>query len=328
MFNSRTILITGGTGSWGQELTRVLLSYNPREIRIFSRSEFSQVQMQRDFNNHPSIKFIIGDVRDYDAVLNACKGVDYVYHLAALKHVPICELQPDEALKTNVLGTENVIRASIQQDVKKVMDVSTDKAVDAANFYGLTKVYGERLMIRANELSETTQFVCIRGGNVLGTRGSVVPFFKQLILENKEIPLTSTEMTRFFLTITEAITLLIKASHDAVGGEIFVMKMKACRILDLTNVLCKNITKNSIQIVEKGIRPGEKLHEDLISRYETERTYYYGEDYYVILPSTPSTALSNKYNQLPKVSFSSYSSDSSLLSEAEIEEMLKSGGFC
>jgi FlaA1/EpsC-like NDP-sugar epimerase len=326
MFKGSKILITGGTGSWGYALTQRLLSYGPQEIRIFSRNEYKQVQMQRDFDNNPVLNFIIGDVRDYQAVLDALKNVDYVFHLAALKHVPICEFQPKEALKTNVSGTENVIGASIAQGVKKVIDVSTDKAVDPVNFYGMTKAYGEKLMLHANTLSDTTRFVCIRGGNVLGTQGSVVPFFKKLILEQKDLPLTSNQMTRFFLTISEAIDLLLEASVAAVGGETFVMKMKACRISDLAQVLIKHFASGSIQIKEVGVRPGEKLHEVLVSSYEAPRTYIFRKDYYVILPQQQSS-LYDVYKNLEKVKFECYGSNDLLMSASGIEEMLRIGGF-
>lgn len=175
--------------------------------------------MQRKFNDD-RLRFVIGDIRDMRSVVDACRGIDTVFHLAALKHVPICERQPDEALKTNVMGMENVIRGSILHGVKKVIDVSTDKAVDPINFYGMTKAFGEKLTIRANELSDTTRFVCIRGGNLLGTNGSVVPFFRKRIEEEEDLPLTSQKMTRFFLTISEAIDLLLKSAQVAVGGKI------------------------------------------------------------------------------------------------------------
>lgn len=327
MFEGQTILITGGTGSWGQELARHLIKSNPREIRIYSRNEHTQVNMLRNFQGNYPIKYMIGDVRDYEAVLEACRGVDYVFHLAALKHVPICEFQPEEALKTNVKGTENVIRASIAQNVKKVVDVSTDKAVNPINFYGMTKAFGEKLMIHANSLSETTKFVCIRGGNVLGTNGSVVPFFKKQILEGKPVTLTSEGMTRFFLTISEAIQLLLKAAEVAIGGETFVMKMNACRIIDLANVMRRRLTSNETNIEVIGIRPGEKLHEVLVSQEEAHNTYQYSSHYFVILPSIPSTVLANRYQTLQKVNFSQYQSDASLMSEEEIEAMLERGGF-
>lgn len=326
MFEGTICLITGGTGSWGKELTSKLLALGPREIRIFSRNEFAQVEMQRSMNDN-RLRFIIGDIRDMSAVTAACKNVDYVFHLAALKHVPICEKQPDEALKTNVLGTENVIKASIMQGVKKVIDVSTDKAVDPVNFYGMTKAYAEKLMIRANSLGEITRFVCIRGGNVIGTQGSIVPYFRELIRQNKNIPLTSPLMTRFFLTVSEAIELLLKASVDSQGGEIFVMKMKTCNISDLAEVLIEKLASSSLQTYDIGIRLGEKLHEVLVSEYEASRTYPFGAQYYVILPEECSTELTVKYAGLPKASFTNYHSNQSLMNKKEIEELLSTGGF-
>lgn len=326
MYKNKTILITGGTGSWGQELTRKLLPYQPKEIRIFSRNEFSQVSMGRTFNHHSRIKYMIGDVRDFDAVNEACQHVDYVFHLAALKHVPICEDYPQEAIKTNVLGTENIIRASIIQKVKKVVDVSTDKAVDPINLYGMTKAIGEKLMVRANHLSDYTRFVCIRGGNVLGTNGSVVPLFKQQILETQEVTLTHKDMTRFFLTVSEAIDLLLQASTAAIGGETFVMKMKACRITDLADVLGQQLLNKSIGHKEVGIRPGEKLHEILISIAESPYTYRFNDQYYVILPSNHSAELYKKYRSLPQVTFQKYQSDDDLMSHEGITNLLKYGG--
>ncbi|QHZ45152.1 MULTISPECIES: polysaccharide biosynthesis protein [unclassified Bacillus (in: firmicutes)] len=327
MFKNTRILLTGGTGSWGTELTKKLLPYQPKEIRIFSRNEFTQISMQREFDHHPSIKFLIGDVRDYPALEEASKDVDYIFHLAALKHVPICEDQPEEALKTNVIGTQNVIRAAIANKVKKVIDVSTDKAADPVNFYGMTKSLGERLMIRANDYSEDTDFVCIRGGNVLGTNGSVVPLFKSLIMKGQDLTLTSKEMTRFFLTVGEAIDLLLKASKEAIGGEIFVMKMKACNILDLAEVLIEELASSPIGIKEIGIRPGEKLHEVLVSNHEAPFTYLYDAQYYVILPSHPSEKLIRRYRKFTKADFQKFQSNDLLMTKPEIADMLRKGGF-
>lgn len=326
MFEGATILITGGTGSWGQELTRKLLAFQPKELRIFSRNEFAQVQMQRAFE-HPALRFMIGDVRDQEAVSEACRNADYVFHLAALKHVPICELQPDEALKTNVIGTENVINASIRHGVKKVIDVSTDKAVDPVNFYGMTKAFAEKLMIRANSLSETTRFVCVRGGNVLGTQGSVVPYFKSLLQQNKDLPLTSPKMTRFFLTLSQAIDLLLKAAIESVGGETFVMKMKACRIDHLAEVLIEHYSDGSSALKEIGLRPGEKLHEVLVSPYESDRTYKFGPQYFVILPEGAAQHLIDNYSALEKAGFTQYHSNMTLLAKKDIKAMLQKGGF-
>ena len=181
IFDNARILITGGTGSWGQTLTRLMLeNHNPKEIIIFSRGELQQVLMQRKFKN-PKIKYIIGDVRDYEAVKFATKNVDYIFHMAALKHVPICEDQPQEAIKTNVIGTTNIVNAAIENRVKKVIDVSTDKAVEPLNLYGMTKAVGEKLIIQANDLTDHTRFVCVRGGNVMGSNGSVIPYFIEQI---------------------------------------------------------------------------------------------------------------------------------------------------
>ncbi|KMM56715.1 UDP-N-acetylglucosamine 4,6-dehydratase [Bacillus glycinifermentans] len=326
MFKNARILITGGTGSWGTELTKKLLLYKPKEIRIFSRNEFTQIGMQREFNHHPSLTFIIGDVRDYLSLESACQDIDYIFHLAALKHVPICEEQPDEALKTNVVGKQNVIRAALAHRVKKVIDVSTDKAADPVNFYGMTKALGERLMIRANDYSGHTDFVCIRGGNVLGTNGSVVPLFKRFIQKGEDLTLTSKEMTRFFLTVGEAIDLLLKASEEALGGEIFVMKMKACNILDLAEVLIEQMG-SSVGIKEIGIRPGEKLHEVLVSDHEVPYTYLFDSEHYVILPSHPSEKLARHYRTYPKATFEKYQSNDLLMTKPEIAELLREGGF-
>ncbi|WP_110927976.1 polysaccharide biosynthesis protein [Bacillus massiliglaciei] len=327
MFKDKTILITGGTGSWGHELTRKLLVFQPKEIRIFSRNEYAQVRMKRTFNNHPSLKFVIGDVRDFEAINEACKQVDYVFHLAALKHVPICEEYPQEALKTNVTGTENIIKASIMQKVKKVIDVSSDKAVDPVNLYGMSKAVGEKLMIRANQLSEDTRFVCIRGGNVLGTNGSVVPLFKKQILDSGSVSITDSSMTRFFLTVSEAIDLLLQASAAAVGGETFVMKMKACRITDLADALGDYLLKKPIKHKEIGIRPGEKLHEVLVSHAESPYTHQFNDQYYVILPSHAPSHLYSHYTSMPKVSFNKYESDGDLMSHEDIIDLLKKGGM-
>lgn len=327
MFEGRVILITGGTGSWGKELTRRLLAKGVKEIRIFSRNEFAQVQMQRDFDHHPALKFLIGDVRDYEAVHDACAEVDVVFHLAALKHVPICEIQPTEAMKTNVLGTENVIRACLAHRVQKMIDVSTDKAVEPINVYGLTKAMAERMTIQANVGSPITRFVCIRGGNVLGTNGSVVPFFRERIMADKPIPVTSKKMTRFFLTLPEAIELLLKAAEVSIGGETFVMKMNACNIYDLAVVMRDHLATEPVPIREVGIRPGEKLHEVLISRTESMRTFCYGEQYYVILPSHPSRELQQRYGTLPPVPFQEYTSRTFRMTREEIAAMLKRGGY-
>lgn len=326
IFKDSVIFITGGTGSWGNELTRQLLEKNPKKIIVYSRSELQQVNMQRNFND-PRIKYVIGDVRDYRHLVKSSVGVDYIFHLAALKHVPICEEQPDEAVKTNVIGTQNVIDAAKENGVKKVIDVSTDKAADPFNFYGMTKALGERLIINANIDSDKTKFVCIRGGNVLGTNGSIVPFFIDQINRLKTILITNKEMTRYYMTLKEAIHLVFKAAEESFGGETFVMKMPACRVIDIAEILIEEIGNKNIPIKEIGIRPGEKIHECLISKNESPSTYQYDENYYVILPQVKIDELEEKYKHLKKVSFKEYCSNEILMNKEEVKAMLKNGNF-
>lgn len=325
MFDNSRILVTGGTGSWGQTLTRLLLEeYNPKEIIIFSRGELQQVLMQRKFKNN-KIRYIIGDVRDYEAVNFAMQGVDYVFHMAALKHVPICEDQPQEAIKTNIIGTNNIVNASILNKVKKVIDVSTDKAVEPINLYGMTKSVGEKVIIQANNLTDHTKFICIRGGNVMGSNGSVIPFFIEQIKSKEPITITDLRMTRFFLTLEEAIMLLFKASEDSIGGETFVMNMPACYISEIAKILVK--TYGDTEIKEIGMRPGEKLDEMLISKHEAPLSYYYDKNYFVILPTNAKSELVLKYQNLKKFDQVEFSSKTFLMKEKEIEEMLKKGNF-
>jgi len=319
-------LVTGGTGSWGQELVKQLLQLNPKEIRIFSRNESNQVEMKRTFNS-TKLTFFIGDIKEMDSLMAASKGVDYVFHLAALKHVPVCEEQPYEALKTNVIGTQNVIEAAIHNNVKKVIYISTDKVANPSNFYGFSKAMGEKLTVHANTLGSKTKFVCVRGGNVLGSSGSVVPLFQKQIKEKSKVEITDTNMTRFFLTIKDAVKLLFKAAKESVGGEIFVMKMPTCKIIDLAQVLIDSLGKKDVIIEVTGVRPGEKLHEILFSEYESENTVDYDDQYYVILPLFNINGLEQRYSKYPKVSLNIYRSDQSLMSNKEIRQMLSNGGF-
>ncbi len=326
MFEGKKILITGGTGSWGHELVRQLLKKNPQQLVVYSRSEASQVAMRRLFDDQ-RLSFCIGDIRDKEALSDACAGIDYIYHLAALKHVPICEEQPYEALKTNVTGTANVIEAAIEHRVEKVIYISTDKAANASNFYGLTKSIGEKMIVHANTLSSDTKFICVRGGNVLGTNGSVISLFIHQIKHLQEVGITHLEMTRFFLTLEEAITLLFKASEVALGGEIFVMIMPACRIVDLADVLAQEMGVKNYAIRELGVRPGEKIHEILYSEYESDFTIKYDDQYLVILPTIDIPGLKAAYQAYPKVKKKLYSSSDQLMSKDEIRQMLIRGRF-
>ncbi|KAA8995409.1 NAD-dependent epimerase/dehydratase family protein [Paenibacillus spiritus] len=326
MFNNQRILVTGGTGSWGHELIRQLLPQNPEEIIIFSRSESAQVAMSREFEDS-RLSFVIGDIRDREALTMACRGVDYVFHLAALKHVPVCEDQPYEALKTNVVGTQNVIEAAVAGKVKKVIYISTDKAANPSNFYGMTKAIGEKLIVYANLLGSETKFVTVRGGNVLGTNGSVIHLFKKQIQDKSEVRITDFKMTRFFLTLRDAISLLFKASEVSVGGEIFVMTMPTCRIVDLAQVLIEASGKPDVQITQTGIRPGEKIHEILMSDFESQTTVVYDSQYLVILPTLDMPHLKARYSGYAPVSFSSFSSENNLMNPQEIRDILIRGGF-
>ena len=319
-FKNKTILVSGGTGSWGHELTKQLLEFRPKEIRIFSRGEFSQVKMYREFNDS-RLKFIIGDVRDFKAVDKACRDVDYIFHLAALKHVPICEEQSDEAIKTNIFGTQNVVDAALKNNVYKVIDVSTDKACQPLNVYGMTKAMGERIVQEAGRNSITTKFLVIRGGNALGSNGSVVPLFIDMIKKYNVIPITSESMTRYFLTLSEAVSLLFTAAEYDISGSLFVMNMPACKITDLAKVLATHYGDADTKIKVIGVREGEKIHEMLISEHESPRAYFYNKDYYVILPAN------RKEYQGTTVDFEKFTSNDNLMSLEEIRTMLDKGGF-
>lgn len=326
MFRNTRILVTGGTGSWGYELIRQLLPQDPKEIIVFSRNESTQVAMQRSFEDS-RLSFCIGDIRDREALIRASEEVDYVFHLAALKHVPVCEEQPYEALKTNVVGTQYVIEAAIENKVKKVIYISTDKAANPSNFYGMTKAIGEKLIVHANLLRTDTKFVCVRGGNVLGTNGSVIHLFDKQIHEKNQISITDMAMTRFFLTLEEAISLLFKASEESVGGEIFVMTMPTCKILDLADVLIEASGKTGVGIVETGTRPGEKIHEILLTEFESQTTVLYDEEYLVILPTLDIPGLKDHYAPYPKAEISSFSSKDNLMEKEAIRALLVKGGF-
>jgi len=328
--NNKTILITGGSGSWGNELTKQILEkYNPKEILIYSRGEVKQWEMKKKFRNHPKLKFIIGDVRDFERIKIASKEVDLILHLAALKHVPICEENPNETVSTNIVGTQNVINAAIENNVESVVYISTDKAVDPLNLYGITKSCAERLIIAANIATKNTKFVCVRGGNVLGTTGSIVPLLKEQILTKEKVTLTDDRMTRFFLNLDEAIKLIFKSLEISVGGEIFVMKMPAVKIIDLIEVMIQELSDKDISIERIGIRPGEKIHEVLVSKYDSGRVIE-EEKYFIILPLINIPNLKDCYTYTYKIfkTETEYSSDKvRRLNKEEIKEMLEKEGW-
>jgi UDP-N-acetylglucosamine 4,6-dehydratase len=326
MLTQSNILVTGGTGSIGYELTRQLLSYNPQKIVVYTRNESGQIAMKQAFDD-ARLCYCIGDIRDKEALFKACEGIDYVFHLAALKHVPVCEEQPVEALKTNVIGTQNVIDAALQNGVKKVIYMSTDKAADPSDFYGMTKAIGEKLTILSNHLNTNTKLICVRDGNILGTSGSVLHLFMKQIQEKNEVGITDNRMTRFFMTQQEVTELLIKAAIQGKGGEIFVMAMRACKIFDLAEVLIETSGKGNVGIVQRGVRPGEKIHELLISEYESEHAVQYDEQFIVVLPTVESPELKELYSAYPPVTTKTYASNDVLMTNEEIKQMLRKGGF-
>ena len=330
-FSGKKVLITGGTGSWGHELVKQLLIRSPKikEIRIYSRGEHKQVLMKQEFNNDPRLRFIIGDVRDKNIMNFAMSDVDVVFHLAALKHVPVCEDNPWEAVLTNIYGAQNVIEAAVANDVEIVVDVSTDKAVEAFNLYGVTKACGEKLMINANAYyngtrKSKTKFICIRGGNVIGTNGSVIPLFKKQILEKNIITVTDGNMTRFLMTTREAIGLIFTAIENSVGGELFVMRMPGATLTTIAKTMIGLFGNKKTKIKNVGIRPGEKRNEVLVSKNEAPFAHVFSKDYYLILPQVEDGSIYKKYMKYPAFGVNEFTSaNTKMLKESELAKVLK-----
>ena len=285
MFEGKKILITGGTGSLGQALTKRLLQEGADTIRIFSRNENKQVMMEEEFLGYDDrLRFLIGDVRDLPRLITALEGIDIVFHAAALKHVPVIEYNPFEAIKTNILGSQNVIDACIHENVKTAVCISTDKAVSPLNTYGATKLLMEKLFMAAmNYKKNKTKFVTLRYGNVLGSSGSVVPKFIEQIKNKKKITITDPKMTRYSLTLDEALDFVLKSTMVGKGAEVFVPKLKAYSIMDLKQALVELLGEAEEEII--SVRAGEKMHEALISKDEMRYTWEL-DDKYVIFDST------------------------------------------
>jgi UDP-N-acetylglucosamine 4,6-dehydratase len=325
MLNDRTILITGGTGSFGQAFAKkTLTKYKPRKVIIYSRDEYKQYVMHKKFEAYEEqLRFFLGDIRDKSRLLRAFEGVDYVVHAAALKQVPALEYNPTEAVNTNVMGADNIVDAAIDTGVKKVVAISTDKAVNPINLYGATKLVAEKIFIAANAYGGgRVKFSAVRYGNVVGSRGSVIPFFMGLKSRGiKEFPITDERMTRFWITLEQGVALVIKALKEAEGGEIFVPKIRSTRIVDLAKAI-----EPSCTFKFTGIRAGEKLHESLIS-YDESRYVKEFDGIYVILPQAfETTKALPKYGRYPSVpeGFVLRSNlEDILLSQDELEEMLK-----
>lgn len=307
--DGKSILVTGGTGSFGQRFVRTVLQrFRPRRLIVFSRDELKQSEMaeQLSRDQHPALRYFLGDVRDRDRLELALDGVDLVIHAAALKQVPAAEYNPFECVHTNVLGAENIVRASIRVGVPRVIALSTDKAVNPVNLYGASKLAAEKIFVAANNLSgeRGSRFSIVRYGNVLGSRGSVVPFFLRLIREEaKSLPITSPLMTRFWMTLQQSVDFVLSCIPRMRGGEIFVPKVFSMKMVDLAKALAPHLPQKIV-----GIRPGEKLHESLITEHDARSTVEL-EDRFVILPSIKFWT-DQAFDKLPRVpSEFAYTSD-------------------
>ncbi|MFN5984265.1 MAG: UDP-N-acetylglucosamine 4,6-dehydratase (inverting) [Fluviicola sp.] len=292
----KSILITGGTGSLGKALTKHILSNHPeiKRLVILSRDEQKQFEMAQEFSHaqYPQIRFFIGDVRDYERLERAFTGIDYVIHAAAMKHVHIAEYNPDECVKTNIGGAENVIKAALKTNVKNVVALSTDKACAPINLYGATKLTSDKLFVAANNIrgNKDIKFSVVRYGNVMGSNGSVIPFFLKKKEQDGVLPITVPTMTRFNISLQGGVDMVMHALESAWGGEIFVPKIPSYKILDVAEAIGPNCEKPVI-----GIRPGEKIHEEMISSSDSFFTYDLGK-YYVILPQMPNWNIENYIN--------------------------------
>ena len=325
MLNKKSILITGGTGSFGKEFTRyVLENYDPKKIIIYSRDEFKQFIMRNEFKEYEDkLRFFIGDVRDKDRLTRAFEGVDYVIHAAALKQVPACEYNPNEAIKTNIHGAMNVIDAALDCGVHKVVALSTDKAVNPVNLYGGTKLVSDKLFVAANAYvgNKDVSFSIVRYGNVAGSRGSIIPLFDRIIKEGgTELPITDVRMTRFWISLTEGIELVIKALAEAKGGETFISKIPSFRVTDLAEAMLPGC-----KLKEIGIRPGEKLHEIMVTTEDSATTYEYDKHFIVYPQMTWNSRQQPDLSGKKVAEGFSYSSGSNTewLSVEDIRERLK-----
>ena len=318
IFENKVILLTGGTGSFGRKLTEIAIKrYNPKRLIVFSRDEMKQYEMRKSLNDK-RLRYFIGDIRDPDRLHRAFCGVDIVVHAAALKNVPTAEYNPFEAVNTNIIGAENVINVAIDNGVKKVIALSTDKAANPVNLYGATKLCAEKMFIAANNYSpKGSRFSIVRYGNVFGSRGSVVPFFKEC-RGRKIVPITDPEMTRFWIMLERGASFVIQCIHDMNGGEVFVPKIPSMKITNLAKAICPHSKQEVI-----GIRPGEKLHETLIAKDDGIYTYEY-KDKYIIYPNVIRHVIKRKGGgKLVGFDFEGYTSDNNLewLSVKDLREM-------
>jgi len=330
MFEGKKILITGGTGSLGQALTRRLLKYKVNTVRIYSRNENKQVLMSSQLQDE-RLRFLIGDIRDLQRLRRALEDIDIVFHAAALKHVPVVEYNPFEGIQTNVIGSQNVIDACLQENVELAVAVGTDKAVSPLNTYGATKLLMEKLFVNANLYSNPkrhkTKFVALRYGNVLGSSGSVIPLFIRQIKEKKKITITHPDMTRFSITMDEALDFILSTTQLAKGSEIFLPKLHAYSIIDLQNALFELLGNTGSQIV--GIRQGEKVHETLINSDEMRYSWQLKDNYVIANQFYDDKKIKKTYPGIKKIAnMDRYSSDMvKKIPKNELKQIIKKSGL-
>ncbi len=327
-FQGLNILVIGGTGTIGTALVRRLLNYSPNVIRVYSRDEYKQFEMREELKAYSNIRFLLGDVRDKERLDRAMQDIDIVFNLAALKQVPACEYDPFEAVKVNVIGSQNVIECAIRNRVKKVIYTSSDKAVSPTNIMGATKLLAERMFSSADYAKggDIPVFASVRFGNVLESRGSVIPLWRKQILQSSYISITEPEMTRFMMSINQAVELILKAYHIAKGGEVFVLKMPVIRLSDLADIViemeCKKNGKSpdSIKTSKTGLRPGEKMYEELMTEQESACAIEYDDMFAIIPPHRQ--AVIETYG-VRRANIGEYSSEREILSKEVIEELLE-----
>jgi len=324
IFQDKNILVTGGTGSIGSEIVRKILQYRPNVVRVFNNDEAELFNLEQELRNYTNVRFLVGDVRDKERLQRAVEDIDFAFHAAALKHVPLCEYNPFEAVKTNVLGTQNLIEAAMEAEIEKLITISTDKAVNPVNVMGATKLLAERLTVSANYYrgARRTVFSCVRFGNVLDSRGSVVPLFREQIGRGGPVIITDPDMTRFVMSIPRAVDLVLKAAEIARGGEIFIFKMRALRIGDLAEVMIEELAPHygyapeSIRREISGKRAGEKLYEELLTEDEALNVSESGDMFVV-------TAAKNRERNSTSPKKYRSDRDAVFLTREEIRGMLK-----
>ncbi len=333
LFNNKVILITGGTGFLGKALVAKILEYEPKSIRVFSRDEFKHHKVQELFKFNPKLRNLVGDVRDFERLKKACEGADIVIHAAALKRLDLLEYNVEESIKTNILGTLNVVNACLQSNVQKAIFISTDKACSPVNTYGACKFVSERIFNESNfnKGARNIVFTCVRYGNVLESTGSVIPFFESKIKNNEKIPLTDPRMTRFIISSDQAVNLIFDALEYSVGGEVFVPILPAFKVTDLIKILKK---KHSSDVGTEliGLRPGEKIHETMVNSAEIPRTFRF-KNMYVITSSIEKyvdvrkPAYYVKRNLLNESVMKEYTSEHAVIGIPQIEKLFKQLGL-